>query len=213
MLYELRTYTLLPGTVGTYMKYHTELGRPIRGDNYGKLVGGWTTEIGPLNQYVHLWQYENGLERERLRGELAKNERWTKEYAPKIRELMIKQESKSLILAPGATIRPPETGGNIYELRTYRTLAGKTNDWLKIFVEALQHRDKYTKCIGVWSADFGTVQEVCHLWAYPDLNARQASRAQSLADPGWQAFVGQSSKLLAEMHTQIMLPTATSPMQ
>ena len=51
-------------------------GRRIRGDNYGRLLGYWTTEVGPLNQVVHLWEYASLNDRERLRGELAKNARW-----------------------------------------------------------------------------------------------------------------------------------------
>jgi hypothetical protein len=50
MIYELRTYTLKPGTLPEYLKHHEETGRPIRGDRYGTLVGGWTTEFGTLNQ-------------------------------------------------------------------------------------------------------------------------------------------------------------------
>ena len=55
MIYELRTYTLQPGTQAQYIKQSGEVGRKIRGDNYGKFEGGWTTEFGTLNQYVHLW--------------------------------------------------------------------------------------------------------------------------------------------------------------
>ena len=63
MIYELRTYTLQPGTQPQYIKQSGEVGRKIRGDQYGKFEGGWTTEFGTLNQYVHLWSFadlENG---------------------------------------------------------------------------------------------------------------------------------------------------------
>jgi hypothetical protein len=39
MIYELRTYTLQPGKQGEYLKLNAEIGRPIRGDKYGKLEG------------------------------------------------------------------------------------------------------------------------------------------------------------------------------
>ena len=32
MIYELRTYTLMPGKQGEYLKLNSEIGRPIRGD-------------------------------------------------------------------------------------------------------------------------------------------------------------------------------------
>ena len=52
------------------------------GRHYGKLEGYWSTEIGPLNQVMHLWSYTDLNERARLRAELAKNQRWTQEYMP-----------------------------------------------------------------------------------------------------------------------------------
>jgi len=39
MIYELRTYTLMPGKQGEYLKLNSESGRPIRGDKYGKHEG------------------------------------------------------------------------------------------------------------------------------------------------------------------------------
>ena len=49
MIYELRIYTLYPGKQPEYLRYQGEVGRPIRGDKYGKLEGCWTIEIGPPN--------------------------------------------------------------------------------------------------------------------------------------------------------------------
>ena len=88
MIYELRTYTVKPGTVGDMVKAASTLSREIRGDNFGKLEGYWFTEIGPLNQVMHLWSYSDLNERARLRAELAKNARWTGDYVALIRPLL-----------------------------------------------------------------------------------------------------------------------------
>ena len=40
------------------------------------------SEIGHLNQVMHLWSYSDLNERARLRAELGKNPRWTSEYIP-----------------------------------------------------------------------------------------------------------------------------------
>ena len=66
MIYELRTYTLVPGKQGEYLKLSADVGRKTRGDKYGKLEGHWSTEFGTLNQVVHLWAYPDLNERERL---------------------------------------------------------------------------------------------------------------------------------------------------
>ncbi|MDP2626868.1 MAG: NIPSNAP family protein, partial [Candidatus Rokubacteria bacterium] len=96
MIYELRTYTLVPGTQAKYLKLSGEVGRKVRGDNYGRLEGYWTSEFGTLNQLVHLWSFADLNERQRLRAALAQNEAWTKEYIPQIRPMMLAQENKIL---------------------------------------------------------------------------------------------------------------------
>ncbi len=57
MLYELRTYTVKPGTLGDMVKAASTVARDIRKDDFGKLEGYWISEIGPLNQVMHLWSY------------------------------------------------------------------------------------------------------------------------------------------------------------
>src|SRR3979490_2945488 len=102
MIYELRTYTVRPGTLGDMIKAASTVSRDIRGNNYGKLEGYWSTEIGPLNQVMHMWSYGDFDERTKLRAELAKNPRWGSESLPLIRPLLMHQEVRLL-----NAIRPP----------------------------------------------------------------------------------------------------------
>jgi hypothetical protein len=63
MLYELRTYTCKQGTVADVAKAAATIAAEIRKDDYGKLEGYWISEIGPLNQVLHLWSYKDLSER------------------------------------------------------------------------------------------------------------------------------------------------------
>jgi NIPSNAP protein len=211
MIYELRTYTLAPGKQGEYLKLNAEVGRKIRGDTYGKFEGGWTTEFGMLNQYVHLWSYPSLDERERLRGALQKNEGWTKEYLPKIRPLMLAQENK--ILSAVTPFKPPTDSGNVYELRWYRAQVGKLADWLALARGVLPSREKYSRNVCYWQTEAGQLNEAVHLWVYKDLNERAAARARALADPEWQAFLGKALPLLVSMQAVVLVPTPVSPMK
>ena len=85
MVYELRTYTLIPGKMPEYLKAAETIGRPARGNNYGVNHGYWTSEFGALNQIWHLWKYDSYEERTRLRNELQKNKDWTEKYIPIVR--------------------------------------------------------------------------------------------------------------------------------
>jgi hypothetical protein len=108
----------------------------------------------------------------------------------------------------------PAAAGNIYEFRNYRTkTGGAVKQWLDAFTAVLPHREKYSKIVGLWHTEAGQPNEVCHLWAYPSLNARAEARANAMKDPAWQEFVGKNSLLLEEMHSTIMLPTPHSPLK
>lgn len=212
MIYELRTYTVKPGTIGDMVKASSTVSRDIRGDEYGKLEGYWQTEIGPLNQVMHLWSYGSFDERARLRGELNKNTRWTGEYIPLIRPLMMRQDVRLL-----NAIRPPvapASTGNIYELRNYRAkTGGAVRQWLEHFTAVLPAREKHSKIVGLWHTEAGQPNEVCHLWAYSSLDARAEARGNAMKDPAWQEFLTKGPPLLEEMHSTIMLPAPHSPLK
>jgi NIPSNAP len=212
MIYELRTYTVKPGMLGDMVKAASIVSRDIRKDDYGKLEGYWSTEIGPLNQVMHLWSYGDLNERTRLRGELANNPRWRSEYTPLIYPLLMRQDVRLL-----NAIKPPvvpASTDNIYEFRNYRAkTGGAVRQWLDAFTAALPAREKYSKIVGLWQTETGQPNEVCHIWAYPSLNARAEARANALKDPAWQEFLGKGSPLLEEMHSTIMLPAPHSPLK
>jgi hypothetical protein len=51
------------------------------------------------------------------------------------------------------------------------------------------------------------------MWAYRDLNDRRDARAKLGQDPDWQAFLGKSVSLLANMQAIILNPAPHSPMK
>jgi hypothetical protein len=212
MIYELRTYTVRPGTIGDMVKAASTVSRDIRGDAFGKLEGYWMTEIGPLNQVMHMWSFRDFEERARLRAELGNNLRWSGEYLPLIRPLLLRQEVRLL-----NAVRPPvatASTGNIYEMRNYRAKpAGAARQWLDAFTAVLPAREKYSKIVGLWQTEAGQPNEVLHIWAYPSLNARIEARANAMKDPAWQEFLTKGPPLLEEMHSTIMLPAPHSPLQ
>jgi hypothetical protein len=212
MIYELRTYTVRPGTVGDMVKAASTVSRDIRKDDYGKLEGYWSTEIGPLNQVLHMWSYRDFEERAKLRAELSKNPRWGGEYLPLIRPMLMRQDVR-LLNALRAPVAPASTG-NIYEFRNYRAKpAGAAKQWLDAFTAVLPAREKYSKIVGLWQTEAGQPNEICHIWAYPDLNARAEARAAALKDPAWQEFLGKNLSLLEDMSSTVMLPAPHSPLR
>jgi len=76
MIIEQRTYTLQPGKLPEFLKIYEEYGAPVQIPILGNFICAMTTEVGPLNQYIHLWGYESMADREKRRAELAKHPDW-----------------------------------------------------------------------------------------------------------------------------------------
>ena len=59
MIVEERIYTLQIGAMAQYMKNYEAHGLEVQKRILGHLVGYYQTEMGPLNQVIHMWGYEN----------------------------------------------------------------------------------------------------------------------------------------------------------
>ncbi len=99
MIVEQRTTTLKPGATPDYMRLYEDEGYAIQEPILGRLLGWYTSDFGALNQIVHVWGYESYAERERRRAELGGDPRW-RAFLAKIRPLILRRESKTLIPAP-----------------------------------------------------------------------------------------------------------------
>src|SRR3954453_24103196 len=101
---------------GEFIKLNSEVAWPIRGNKHGTLVGCWTTEIGALNQFYHLWSYPSLAERETLRAGIPQIPGWNEQYSSKAQALMVRQEHLLLNLDADVGFRPVKGSGHVYEL-------------------------------------------------------------------------------------------------
>lgn len=99
MIVEQRTYTTHPGKIAEYFKHYEAEGLAVQKAILGRMVGFYQTELGPLNQIVHMWAYTDLNERAERRAKLFADPAW-KAYLPKITPLLVSMESKILLPAP-----------------------------------------------------------------------------------------------------------------
>jgi hypothetical protein len=81
MLIEHRTYTLRPGTVVQFVEFFERHDLPFIVPIMGHPVGWYTTEIGPLNQVIQMWAFDNFEDRERRRAQVAAHPSWPNHLA------------------------------------------------------------------------------------------------------------------------------------
>lgn len=99
MLVELRTYTTQPGRLRDYLALYEAEGLAIQRRILGRLVGYYRSEIGELNQVLHLWAYEDLKEREQRRAALLADPQF-QAYVRQMLPLLQSQESRILAPAP-----------------------------------------------------------------------------------------------------------------
>ena len=73
-IYEMRTYTYQPGTMGEVLKRWTAA-IPHR-EEYSPLAAGMSSELGGLNKWMHVWPYKDLEERNKIRAEASTNPNW-----------------------------------------------------------------------------------------------------------------------------------------
>jgi hypothetical protein len=95
MIIEHRTYTVAQGRMEEYLALYERAALPLQLKYLGHLVGFFTSEIGPLNQVVHLWRYDSLADRETRRARMNADPEW-RAYVKSIAGMFVSQESKIL---------------------------------------------------------------------------------------------------------------------
>ena len=94
----MRTYRLKVGAVPSYLTLVAQEGIAVQRSHLGQLVGYFSSEIGPLNEIVHVWAYRDLADRAERRAKLAADPRW-QAFLPKLQALIETMESKILVPA------------------------------------------------------------------------------------------------------------------
>lgn len=205
MIYEIRTYRIAPGSLAEVEKRFGE-GYESR-KKYSELTAFWHTEIGPLNEIVHVWGYRDLAERARVRAEAVKDPNWP----PKISEFI--RAMRSEIVTPFAflpEVRPGKVGP-IFEMRYYTLKPGMLPEVAKGWEAKIPERIKLSPVVLAGGVEFGEANGFVHVWAYPSLDQRAKVRADAMASGVWPPPGGRDRLLTQE--NKILLPAAFSPLQ
>jgi len=208
MIYEVRTYTLKPGTTAEF-ESRFEKRHPYR-EKHSKLGAFWHSDIGPLNQVIHVWEY-NDLNHRATAREAANKDR-DLQRLPGGREFVVEQQAE--IVTPAPFMRPLGSrsygNGNIYEMRTYTYEPGGIPDVLKAWAPAIHQREEYSPLAACWYTEFGGLNRFTHVWVYKDLNERARIRAESRGGTLWPP---KTPVRPVRQETKIVMPASFSPVK
>lgn len=205
MIYEIRTYGLKVGSLAEVEKRYGEAYEHRK--KYSELTAFFHTEIGPLNEIIHIWGYENLEERTRIRGAASKDPNWP----PKIQEFITRMSSEIVVPFTFAPLPKPGKYGPYYEFRQYEMKAGALPGLLERWEPKLPGRLALSPIALVGHVEFGTANRFVHIWPYPSLDARVATRKKAVAEGLWPPGGGPDT--LITQTTKIVMPSAFSPMQ
>ena len=207
MIYEVRTYQIKPRSLPEVLKRFGEAYQKRK--ELSQLFAFWYTEIGALNQIIHVWPYPDLNERVRIRAEAIKAGIWP----PKIAEFMVSMRSE--IMMPWGDV--PAINGKVgpyFEMRTYTYNAGDLPKIQANWTRALPNRLKLSPLVQLWYSELGELNTFVHIWAYPSLDQRMSIRKQAVDSGQWPPPQDPGNQYgLVAQENKILLAAPFSPLQ
>lgn len=96
MIVEMRTYKIRPGELQNFIKIYDEEIREIHTKILGNQIGFFYTEIGNINEVVHLYGYDSYEDRQARRITLSKQPEFIS-YLNNVKNIIIEMQNKLMI--------------------------------------------------------------------------------------------------------------------
>jgi hypothetical protein len=101
---EQRDYHVFTGKLPELVRLYAEEGIAIQQEVLGGFLGAFTTDIGALSTYTHLWSYDSLAVREERRATLQARADW-KAFLGKVQPLIHTQQNRILVPTSFSPIR------------------------------------------------------------------------------------------------------------
>ena len=206
MIFEMRTYLMKPGSIPEVEKRFGE-GLPARA-KLSRFGGFWRSEVGTLNQIIHVWPYKDLNERDTIRAKAIEMGIWP----PKTSEFILEMESKILHAAPFSPAFDPGQHGNIYEFRTYTYGVGSIPKVIESWSNRIKQRTALSPLIFAGFTDIGALNQWVHVWAYKNMGERERIRGEAVAKGIWPPPRDPSIVMLRQ-ETMLAIPAKFSPLK
>jgi hypothetical protein len=179
MIYEVRSYRLKPRSVPAFLDAFGEAYEKRK--EFSRLAAFFYTEIGPLNEVIHIWPYADTGERDKVRAAAVKAGVWP----PQVTEHIV--DMKSEIYTPFPFVGDFASGdlGPIFEWREYIVNPGMMPGVLKGWEEAIDERRKVSPLAIAMHTDAGVLNKYVHIWPYKSFEHRSEVRTETARRGIW----------------------------
>ena len=205
MLFEVRTYRLVPRTQDEVFKRFADAYETRK--NFSKLSAFFFTEIGPLNQIIHIWPYEDLAARAKIRAEAIGDPNWP----PHISEFLVEQLSEIYVPFPFTPDFDKSKTGPVFEWRSYTIKPHSVGGIIERWGDALEAREKLSPLLMAMHTDLGPLNKFVHIWPYESLEHRREVRAEAVSKGIWPPRGGADDLVFQE--NKIVFATPFSPQQ
>jgi hypothetical protein len=206
MIIEMRTYQLKPASIPQFEeRFAAALPERLK---FSPLAAFWHTEVGPLNQVIHVWPYDTFEQRTQVRGAAIATGKWP----PATREFVVEQKSELFLPAPFSPPLEPRQLGGIYEIRMYSFAAGAIPGVIERWSAKIGERIKLSPLVGAWYSEVGVLNKWVHIWAYKDANHRAQVRAEAVAKGIWPPGSAAAGVMLKQ-ENMLVVPASFSPLR
>ena len=227
MIYDFRMYTLKPGATAEYRAGVKEISLPIR-QRHGVTLAGWYwSEIGALNQVVHIWGYNDTKHMQEAQSAFHSDPEWIQKYVPRAQPLVESQKTWTMNSPAFAPVYPvvgdvPADGTPefmkknkmVFDFRMYTFKPGAIPSYMAAVEEvAIPIRKRHgVKLAGWYYSDVGDLNQVTHIWAFDDLKHLKEAKEAVTTDPEWSGtYIPRVSGLLVAQNTYLMNTSEFGP--
>ena len=205
MIYEVRTYRLQPRSQNEVIKRFGEAYTSRK--QFSELSAFFHTEIGSLNQIIHIWPYEDLQQRTEIRTKASTDPNWP----PHISEFLVDQLSEIFVPFPFTPEFKTGNVGPVFEWRSYTIKPHSVGGIQERWAAAMEEREKISPLLMAMTTELGPLNKFVHIWPYESLEHRRQVREEA-ANKGIWPPKGGGDELVAQ-ENKIVFAADFSPLR
>jgi hypothetical protein len=205
---DLRIYTMRQGGVPEFLRLAKEIVVPVQLRHIGPPVAYYVTEIGPQQEVMHLWGYDDLGDMETRRKARNCDPDWP-QYAVASDGLITKQDTSIL-----RRIQLPDEDGvadaiaekPVVEFIVTTIQRSRILEFQRLLLEkALNVQWRHMGSpVSLYRSEVGHLNQIIQLWGFDDYADLEACRLARDQDPEWKEYLKAVETMIEDEHIRIL---------